>query len=163
MELERLAEKDRKREEYKDRKYRRDVRKLVRAKEKKRIDKGVELYPDIADTKAAIRGVQREEEYFALSKDRKKLDEETNKLKTEIDDKFGNLLAEKRPDITALAENKFSKTKVSTDLPEHIVATMTTQETQDLRLVFDMFDVKGKGYGIIGFHYICIWVKKRCF
>ncbi|OWF45892.1 uncharacterized protein LOC110456492 [Mizuhopecten yessoensis] len=146
QELDRLQEQDDIREERAKRKFRRDVRRTKRAMDKALIEKGVELYPDIDKTKAAIKKVQTDEEKFALTKDRAKLDAETDKLKHEIDDKFGILLREKRPDITSLAENVFSRTRGDSEFPSHITRVLTRSEIEDLRLVFGMFDVKGKGY-----------------
>ncbi|XP_033739905.1 uncharacterized protein LOC117327160 [Pecten maximus] len=146
LELDRLQAEDDIREERAKRKFKRDVRRTKRAMDKAQREKGVELYPDINKTKAAIKKVQTDEEKFALTKERAKLDEETDKLKHEIDDRFGILLREKRPDITSLAENVFSRTRGDSEFPSHITRVLTRSEIEDLRLVFGMFDVKGKGY-----------------
>lgn len=146
LELERLQEQDDLQEERAKRKFKRDVRRTKRAMDKAQREKGVELYPDINKTKAAIKKVQTDEEKFALSKEKAKLDAETDKLKHEIDDKFGILLREKRPDITSLAENVFSRTRGDSEFPSHITRVLTRSEIEDLRLLFGMFDVKGKGY-----------------
>lgn len=145
VELEKLQMEEDAKEEIAKSRYRRQVRKTKRAMDKAQAAKGIELYPDTNKTKAAIQKVQTDEEKFALSKNRVKLDAETNKLKHEIDDKFGILLREKRPDITSLAENLFSKTRGDPEIPSHVTRVLTRQEIEDLRLVFGMFDVKGKG------------------
>ena len=50
------------------------------------------------------------------------------------------------PDLLALAESFYhGKVKDGDGLPEKVRRELTKKEIEDLKIVFDMFDVKGRG------------------
>ncbi|KAL8592798.1 hypothetical protein ACOMHN_045952 [Nucella lapillus] len=135
---------------------RKEVRKAVGEVRKERERKGVTLTPDVEASRAAIRDIMKEEERMALATDQKKLRDESKALQQQIDDKYGlkdnhhGPKGKKKPgsqNMVVLAQSFYhGKAKDKDGIPLHVRRELTSQEIEDLRMVFDMFDVKGKGY-----------------
>lgn len=82
----------------------------------------------------------------ALHKDQQVLQKETDKLKKEIDEKYGLLSRKEILDIVALADDFYhGKLPDKEGLPREIIRELTNDEIRDLKMVFDMFDVKKRG------------------
>ena len=78
--------------------------------------------------------------------DQKQLRKETKALQRAIDEKYGLKDKKQGHDILALAESFYQgKVKDVDGLPEQVRRELTRSEIQDLKMVFDMFDVKGRG------------------
>ena len=87
-----------------------------------------------------------DEETIALKSKMKNLKSENDKLQAYIDDKLGITALPKGNELLSLAEDFYSNEHVPNEhLPQHIRLALTTEEIQDLRRVFELFDVKNKG------------------
>ncbi|XP_076466801.1 uncharacterized protein LOC143298026 [Babylonia areolata] len=121
--------------------------KAVEAVHREREKKGVTLTPDVEACRAAVRHMMREEERLALAPEQKKLCDETKALHQQIRNKYAVKGTGLKHDLVALTESFYhGKVKDKDGIPEHVHRHLTRQEIEDLRMVFDMFDVKGKGY-----------------
>ena len=72
--------------------------------------------------------------------------QETKALQQQIADKHGLKGKKQGHDLLALAQSFHQgKVKGGDQLPDHVRRELTREEIRDLRMVFDMFDVKGRG------------------
>lgn len=145
-ELERMRTEDKNREEIAAAKYKEDFRQERNKLEEERIAQGYMFNPDIRDIKSAIADIMKEERVCMLQRQIDALDKEEKQVQEDIDRKYGQLFStDRKHDLTALANNFFSLPG-NAGLPEHITRALTSEEIADLKIVFDMFDVKGRGY-----------------
>lgn len=145
-ELERMRVEDKNREEIAAAKYKEDFRHERNKLEEGRIAQGYMFNPDIRDIKSAIADIMKEERVCMLQRQIDALDKEEKQVQEEIDRKYGQLFStDRKHDLTALANNFFSLPG-NAGLPEHITRALTSEEIADLKIVFDLFDVKGRGY-----------------
>lgn len=145
-ELERMRVEDKNREEIAAAKYKEDFRHERNKLEEERIAQGYMFNPDIRDIKSAIADIMKEERVCMLQRQIDALDKEEKQVQEEIDRKYGQLFStDRKHDLTALANNFFSLPG-NAGLPEHITRALTSEEIADLKIVFDLFDVKGRGY-----------------
>ncbi|XP_041354285.1 uncharacterized protein LOC121372088 [Gigantopelta aegis] len=129
-------------------KYNRQVEKekILKQMEEERKRRGVTILPNVHQSRNSIEYHLKREIRSASNKERELLKEETERINLEIEAKHG-LSKKKDTDFTALAANFYEGKKLATEtLPDHIRRSMTSEEIADLRLVFDMFDLKEKGY-----------------
>ncbi len=135
-----MAEK-RKREE--------EVSRVRRKMEEERRKKGVEILPGSRESRGVIQAFLSEEEVLALNVKQQELDEESEQIRAGIKQKYGIDSKKKQHSDTGLvsmaAEFYSSKEMPNEILPERIRRNLTTDEIRDLKLVFDMFDAKGRG------------------
>ena len=87
-----------------------------------------------------------DEETIALKSQMAHLTSENDKIQAYIDDKLGISALPKGQELLSLAEDFYSTEHVPNEqLPAHIRLALTTEEIQDLRRVFELFDAKNKG------------------
>ena len=145
-ELEKMRREDDRQEEIAAAKYKEDFRKERNKIEEEVKAQGYMFNPDIRDIKGAIADIMKEERVCMLQRQLDSLDREEKEMQREIDEKYGLLFSpDSRQDLTALAD-KFFSLPGNAGLPEHITRSLTSEEIADLKIVFDMFDVKGRGY-----------------
>ncbi|KAK7108756.1 uncharacterized protein [Littorina saxatilis] len=146
-ELERMRKADEnERLRYKARR-RKEVKKAVAAMYERKTQDGVTMTPDVEESRTAIRKIMVEEERMALEKDQKKLRQETKAIQDAIDDKYGLKDKKQGHDLLALAEDFYhNKNREKDGLPAEVRRALTNEEIEDLKMVFDMFDLKGRGY-----------------
>ena len=145
-ELEKMRREDDRQEEIAAAKYKEDFRKERNKIEEEVKAQGYMFNPDIRDIKGAIADIMKEERVCMLQRQLDALDREEKEMQREIDEKYGLLFSpDSRQDLTALAD-KFFSLPGNAGLPEHITRSLTSEEIADLKIVFDMFDVKGRGY-----------------
>ena len=78
--------------------------------------------------------------------EQKKLRRETKALQQQIDEKYGLKQKKQGHDLLALADDFYhGKVKDKDGLPEQVRRELTRAEIEDLRMVFEMFDIKGRG------------------
>jgi hypothetical protein len=70
---------------------------------------------------------------------------ETKKIQKEIDEKYGLKDKKQGHDLLALTEQFYHGNLKGDGLPDNIRRELTRSEIKDLKMVFDMFDVKGRG------------------
>ena len=144
-ELERLQrQQDEKEKLYKLEKQRL-IKEMKAEMQQARSRKGIQMQPDVDFNKGQIQSVLSHEERFALEDEKEELDAESERLQEEIDDKYG--FSEKRDStgLVAMAKDFYSNAGSNQGLPDRIIRELTSEEIHDLKLVFDMFDVKGRG------------------
>jgi hypothetical protein len=145
-ELQKMQQEDERQKEIATAKYKRDFKRERNEIEKEEIAKGYMFNPDIRDIKGAIADIMKEERVCMLQRQIDALDREEQKVQEAINKKYGQLFSkDRRQDLTALAD-KFFSLPGNAGLPEHITRSLTSEEIADLKIVFDMFDVKGRGY-----------------
>ncbi|XP_062575239.1 uncharacterized protein LOC134237160 [Saccostrea cucullata] len=145
-EMEKMRLEDHRKEEIAAAIYKRDFKRERAKIEEETIARGYMFNPDIRDIKGAIAEIMNEERTFMLQRQIDALDKEEKQMQAEIDKKYGLLFSkEGRQNLTDLAD-KFFSLPGNAGLPEHITRSLTSEEIADLKVVFDMFDVKGKGY-----------------
>ncbi|KAK3608419.1 hypothetical protein CHS0354_035422 [Potamilus streckersoni] len=148
LELERYKRQDDEKEEMERVKKLREISKVREKLGQLQGAKGIQIRPDADKGKKALQQIMREEEREATDEEKKRLRKEKAKLQELIDEKYGSKLKRETPHLIELAEEFIAPKKVSNefDLPDRIITQLTTQEIQDLKIVFDMFDIRGKGY-----------------
>lgn len=152
-ELQKMQQEDQRQKEIATAKYKRDFKRERSKIEKEVIAKGYMFNPDIRDIKGAIADIMKEERVFMLQRQIDALDKDEQQIQKAIDKKYGMLFSkDRRQDLTALAD-KFFSLPGNTGLPEHITRSLTSEEIADLKIVFDMFDVKGRGYVCMYFYF----------
>lgn len=125
-----------------------EVEKLKAQYQKERLEKGIQLYPGVAESKDLIANNVYQEVKHAMQEERMKLAAETSRLKNEISLKYGLHIKRKSQNLVKMAEDFISPARASNDygLPDRIVKELTQQEMKDLKQIFDLFDVAGTGY-----------------
>ncbi|GFO15356.1 caltractin [Plakobranchus ocellatus] len=122
-------------------------RKAVAKMHKERVEKGISILPGSDESKISIRKVMKDEETIALKSKIEKLQFENKKIQSYIDHKLGISALPRGEELLALAEDFYSNEHVPNEqLPEKIRRALTSEEIQDLRRVFELFDAKSKGY-----------------
>ncbi|RUS71382.1 hypothetical protein EGW08_020852, partial [Elysia chlorotica] len=126
-------------------KMKEEKKKAVSQLHKERVEKGFSILPGSVESKNAIRKVMKDEETIALRSKLRDLKSENDKIQAYIDDKLGITALPKGEELLSLAEDFYSNEHVPNDqLPKHIRLALTTEEIQDLRRVFELFDAKNK-------------------
>ena len=145
-ELKSMQENDEKQEQLAQERYRREVRKERKRLKEEREAKGIHCNPGVKEVRDAVESINKKERRFLLQRQLDQLDKEEGNIKKRIDDKYGVLFSKdkEKPDLTKLADDFFCLPSDS-NLPREVTDKLTHQEISDLREVFDMFDVKGKG------------------
>lgn len=147
-ELEKMRRRDEEMERRAKEHRRMEVEKLKAQYHKERLEKGIQLYPGVAESKNLIADKIYQEVKHAMQEERMKLAAETSRLKNEISLKYGLHIKKKSQNLVKMAEDFISPAKASNDygLPDRIVRELTHQEMKDLKQIFDLFDVAGTGY-----------------
>lgn len=127
-------------------KRKKEVAKVVAQLHARKRAEGVTLTPCVEESRAAIRQIVREEEMMALSKEQTVLRKETDRLQAEMDVKYGLKDKKRRPDLAALTHQFYHGNASDDGLPDSVRRELTRAEIKDLKMVFDMFDMKGRGY-----------------
>ncbi|KAK7476206.1 hypothetical protein BaRGS_00032560 [Batillaria attramentaria] len=108
---------------------------------------GITITPDVEFSRTAVRTMMQAEERMSLEKDKQKLKKETERIMAQIDSKYGMSQREQGPDLITLADQYYHGNAPDRDgLTEEVRRELTQDEIRDLKMVFDMFDVKGRGY-----------------
>nr|KAG5691608.1 hypothetical protein BaRGS_023736 [Batillaria attramentaria] len=107
---------------------------------------GITITPDVEFSRTAVRTMMQAEERMSLEKDKQKLKKETERIMAQIDSKYGMSQREQGPDLITLADQYYHGNAPDRDgLTEEVRRELTQDEIRDLKMVFDMFDVKGRG------------------
>ena len=118
---------------------------ILKQMEEQRKSRGVTILPNVRYSRNTIEYHLKREIRSASNKEREQLKAETDTIRLEIEAKHG-LSTKKETDFKALASNFYEGKKLPSEtLPDHIRRSLTSEEIADLRLVFDMFDLKEKG------------------
>ncbi|XP_046559411.1 uncharacterized protein LOC124268476 [Haliotis rubra] len=130
------------------RKRDKEVALLRRKMEDDRRRKGFELVPGSRERRGVIRAFLTEEEKMAMESQQKDLARESEEMISKIKSKHGIPKdKDSSPKVVDMAREFYSSKELPNELlPDHIRLNLTTEEIRDLKLVFDMFDVKGRGF-----------------
>ncbi|XP_048239423.1 uncharacterized protein LOC124122859 [Haliotis rufescens] len=148
LQMDRMQKADEERKMAARKKRDEEVALLRRKMEEVRRRKGIELVPGSRDSRGVIRAFLTEEEKMAMESQQKDLARESVEMISQIKSKHGIPKdKESSPDVVVMATEFYSSKEMPNELlPDHIRLNLTTEEIRDLKLVFDMFDVKGRGY-----------------
>lgn len=123
-----------------------EVSEALAALHERKRQEGVTLTPDVKASREVIRTIMRDEERLALSKEQEALQQETDKIRMEVDRKYGLARHKKYPDLLTLTERFYHDDVPEDDgIPEEVRRELTREEIKDLKMVFDMFDVRSRG------------------
>ncbi|XP_067676651.1 uncharacterized protein [Haliotis asinina] len=125
-----------------------EVALLRRKMEDERRRKGFELVPGSRERRGVIQAFLTEEEKMAMESQQKDLARESEEMISKIKSKHGIPKdKDKSSKVVDMACEFYNSKELPNELlPDHIRLNLTTEEIRDLKLVFDMFDVKGRGY-----------------
>ncbi|KAL3881170.1 hypothetical protein ACJMK2_027627 [Sinanodonta woodiana] len=148
LELERYKVQDDEKDEMERMQRLREISKVREKLGQLKREKGIQIRPDAEKGKKALIQIMEKEEREATDEEKNNIRKEKAKLQECIDEKYGSKITRETPHLIELAEEFISPKKISNefDLPDKIITQLTTQEIRDLKTVFDMFDIRGKGY-----------------
>ncbi|KAK3097158.1 hypothetical protein FSP39_006925, partial [Pinctada imbricata] len=146
-ELQTMQDEENRKEEIAKERYQRSVKAERKRIEAEELAKGIHCNPGVKEVREAIKDINEGERKFAMQRKLDELDKETEAIQDKIDAKYGVFFSKdkEKPNLNDLAEGFFTLPGNS-NLPSDVTSTLTHSEISDLREVFDLFDVKGKGY-----------------
>lgn len=112
---------------------------------------------DIWDIKSVIVDIMKEECVCMLQRQIDVLDKEEKQVQEEIDWKYGQFFFIDRKYDFIVFVNNFFFLFGNVGFLEYIMCVLMLEEIVDLKIVFDLFDVKGRGYlNVFQINILCI-------